>query len=149
MTLNLSRRSLLQGVSLVTSSALAPSVFTVAKAADASDKVWTGYSICDACNHVPMCGVRFEARGNVITRIDNWKENPNHILCSKGLSTLQRLYNPNRLLYPMKRTNPKGSKDPGWVRISWEEAYKTIASELLRVREKYGAEKTLFYCGDP
>lgn len=149
MTLNLSRRSLLQGVSLVTSGALAPSVFTVAKAADSSEKVWTGYSICDACNHVPMCGVRFEARGNVITRIDNWKENPNHILCSKGLSTLQRLYNPNRLLYPMKRTNPKGSKDPGWVRISWDEAYKTIASELLRVREKYGPEKTLFYCGDP
>lgn len=73
---------------------------------------------------MPMCGLQFKARGNHVIKIENWKEHPNNSLCSKGISTLQRLYNPNRLLYPLKRTNPKGSKDPGWVRCSWDEAIK-------------------------
>ena len=108
-----------------------------------------GYSICDHCNHVPSCGIKFHARGNVIESIENWKEDPRHILCSKGLATLQRLYNPNRLLHPMKRTNPKGSEDPGFVRCSWEEAYRMIAENLLRIRKQYGADSVMFYAGDP
>lgn len=98
---------------------------------------------------MPSCGIKFHARGNVIESIENWKENPRHILCSKGLATLQRLYNPNRLLHPMKRTNPKGSEDPGFVRCSWEEAYRMIAENLLRIRKQYGADSVMFYAGDP
>ena len=49
----------------------------------------------------------------------------------------------------MKRTNPKGSADPGWVRISWDEAIKIIAENLNKVKAKYGADRVLFYCGDP
>ncbi len=49
----------------------------------------------------------------------------------------------------MKRTNPKGSEDPGFVRISWEEALATIASNLKAIKEKYGPEKILVFCGDP
>ena len=44
------------------------------------------------------------------------------------------MYNPNRLLYPMKRTAPKGAEDPGWVRITWDEAYKTIAANMLAAK---------------
>ena len=65
------------------------------------------------------------------------------------MSTLQRLYNPNRLLYPMKRTAPKGAEDPGWVRITWDEAYKTIAANMLAAKKKYGPESVMFYAGDP
>ena len=146
MTVKLSRRSLLQGVSLAAAMPAAAPVFAKAEGAD---KTWTGYTCCDSCNHTPFCGIQFEARGNMIVRIDNWKENPNHFLCSKGWATLQRLYNPNRLLYPMKRTNPKGSKDPGWVRISWDEAYRTIASKMIETKKKYGANSVMFYAGDP
>lgn len=98
---------------------------------------------------MPMCGIQFEAVGNTVTGISNWKEHPNNSLCSKGISTLQRLYNPNRLLYPIKRTAPKGSKDPGWIRISWDEAIKTIAERLSAVKAKHGADRVMFYCGDP
>ena len=150
MSASFSRRSLLKGISLATASAAAPAILTkAASAAESAEKTWTGWTICDSCNHVPMCGIQFEARGNTVLRIEPWKENPEHLLCSKALSTVQRLYNPNRLLYPMKRTNPKGSKDPGWVRVSWDEAYKLIAAGLLKIREKYGPEHVLFYCGDP
>lgn len=49
----------------------------------------------------------------------------------------------------MKRTNPKGSEDPGFVRCSWEEAYRMIAENLLRIRKQYGADSVMFYAGDP
>ena len=148
MTAKFSRRSLLRAGALAAALPAAPSIFAKTDGA-APEESWTGFTICDSCNHVPSCGIRFEAKGNVIHRIDNWKENPNHWLCSKGWATLQRLYNPNRLLYPMKRTNPKGSADPGWVRISWDEAYKEITSHMLATREKYGADSVMFYAGDP
>lgn len=148
MPAQISRRSLLKTVSLAAASASAPNLFAQAAPGDAN-AVWTGYTICDSCNHVPQCGIRFDAKGNTVIRIANWQENPQNHLCSKGLSTLQRLYNPNRLLYPMKRTAPKGSADPGWVRISWDEAYRTIVAKMLEIRQKHGAEAVMFYAGDP
>ena len=145
--LSLSRRNLLKGV--LASGTLGLSSAPVFAAAKESDEVWTGYTICDSCNHMPMCGLQFKARGNHVIKIENWKEHPNNSLCSKGISTLQRLYNPNRLLYPLKRTNPKGSKDPGWVRCSWDEAIKAIVKNLAEIKAKYGPEKVMFFCGDP
>jgi anaerobic selenocysteine-containing dehydrogenase len=43
-------------------------------------------------------------------------------LCVKGRAAPELVYAPDRLLYPVKRTRPKGDADPGWVRISWDEA---------------------------
>ena len=34
----------------------------------------------------------------------------------------------------MKRTRPKGDPDPGWVRISWDEALDTVAGEMRQAR---------------
>lgn len=144
---NVSRRGLIKAAGLTAAASSLGVGF--AKSACAAEDTWDGYTICDSCNHMPMCGIHFKAKGNTVTWMGNWKEHPNNSLCSKGLSTLQRLYNPNRLLYPMKRTNPKGSADPGWVRISWDEAIKIIAENLNKVKAKYGADRVLFYCGDP
>ena len=49
----------------------------------------------------------------------------------------------------MKRTNPKGSDDPGFVRCSWDEAYRMIAENLTRIKAKDGADSVMFYIGDP
>ena len=56
-------------------------------------------------------------------------------LCPKPYMQLQKLYNPNRILSPLKRTNPeKGvGVDPKWVEISWEEALDTIAEKLKNI----------------
>ena len=50
----------------------------------------------------------------------------------KGVAGLQNLYDPNRINYPMKRTNPeKGiGVDPKWERITWDEAMDTLEKEL-------------------
>ncbi|NNL99310.1 MAG: molybdopterin-dependent oxidoreductase, partial [Gammaproteobacteria bacterium] len=59
-------------------------------------------------------------------------------VCVKPYGLVQKLYNPNRVLKPMKRSNPeKGrNEDPGWVEISWDEALDTIAARMRAIREQ-------------
>jgi anaerobic selenocysteine-containing dehydrogenase len=123
--------------------------FSHRRATAPGDKEEVGYTFCDGCNEVPFCGIKFYKKGNVVTRIESWPGFPASPLCSKGYGTLQRLYNPNRLKYPMKRTNPKGSPDPGFIRISWDEAYDTIVGHLKRIKEVYSPHAVFFYVGDP
>ena len=63
-----------------------------------------------------------------------------------SLAYKKRVFSPNRILYPLKRVDwdPKGERNTQnrgtskYVRISWEEALDTIASEIKRVRKEYG-----------
>jgi anaerobic selenocysteine-containing dehydrogenase len=105
-------------------------------------------SICDMCC-IGYCGIEVSVQDGRATRVQSWADYPKGPLCSKGNSILYQLYNPERLKYPMKRTNPKGSADPGWTRISWDEALTTIADKFSEIKDKYGAEKVVFYSGDP
>src|SRR5208282_1307143 len=56
--------------------------------------------------------------------------------CVKAYGLVQKAYNPNRVLHPMKRTNAKKGRneDPGFVRISWDEALDLVAAKLNAVR---------------
>jgi phenylacetyl-CoA:acceptor oxidoreductase len=58
-------------------------------------------------------------------------------VCVKAYGLVQKTYNPNRVLSPMKRTNPKKGRgeDPGFVPISWDEAMDLITAKLKAVRE--------------
>jgi anaerobic selenocysteine-containing dehydrogenase len=44
----------------------------------------------------------------------------------------------------MRRTRPKGDPDPGWQRISWDEALDLTATTLRRLAETYGPETVAF-----
>ena len=59
-------------------------------------------------------------------------------VCVKAYGLVQKLYNPNRVRSPMKRTNPKKGRDedPRFVPISWDEALETIAARLESVRAR-------------
>lgn len=107
------------------------------------------YTHCVQCNHGPRCGIKAICKEGKVYRIEKREDYPNNLLCAKGVASVQELYDPNRLLHPMKRTTPKGTDDPGWEQISWDEALKTIAEKLNGIKEKYGAEKVLFSTGDP
>lgn len=63
-------------------------------------------------------------------------------LCVKGYSGTRFLYDPDRLKYPMKRTNPeKGvGVDPRWVRITWDEALDLTAEKFKSVLDTYGPQ---------
>lgn len=58
--------------------------------------------------------------------------------CVKAYGLVQKVYNPHRILSPMKRTNPRKGRDedPGFVPISWDEALDTVAGRLRAIREK-------------
>jgi anaerobic selenocysteine-containing dehydrogenase len=62
-------------------------------------------------------------------------------LCVKLHDYEKRHYHPDRLLYPMKRTGPKGSKQ--FERISWDEALNTIESKWKSIIADYGSQAIL------
>jgi phenylacetyl-CoA:acceptor oxidoreductase len=60
-------------------------------------------------------------------------------ICVKPYGLIQKLYNPHRLLKPLRRTNPRKGRqeDPGWKEIGWEEALDLIAARLRPLRDKF------------
>lgn len=70
-------------------------------------------------------------------------------LCAKGRAAPELVYHPDRLLYPLKRTRPKGDPDPGWQRISWDEALDLSATGLRRLAERHGPESVVFSAVSP
>jgi anaerobic selenocysteine-containing dehydrogenase len=65
-------------------------------------------------------------------------------LCGKGKAAPEYVYSNARILYPMKRTRPKGDSDAGWQRISWEEALETTAERLQTIQRRSGTESIAF-----
>lgn len=64
-------------------------------------------------------------------------------LCGKVAQYLEREYHPDRLLYPMRRTSPKG--EGRFERISWDDALDQIASRLSSIARDHGPEAILPY----
>jgi anaerobic selenocysteine-containing dehydrogenase len=64
-------------------------------------------------------------------------------LCAKVRPYLERVYHPERLLYPLKRTGARG--DGNWERIGWDEAIATITSRWKAIISQYGAAAILPY----
>jgi anaerobic selenocysteine-containing dehydrogenase len=56
---------------------------------------------------------------------------------------LERVYHPDRVLYPLKRSGRKGEGQ--FVRVSWDEALAAIASRWRAIAEQSGAEAILPY----
>jgi len=116
------------------------------QAASTAANEQTLITACGICS--PACGIKARVRDGVIRFIEGL---PNDLsgdgkLCGKGASGAQFAYDPDRLKYPMKRTNPRKGldQDPGWVRITWQEALDTIAQRFGEAKDKYGAESLLF-----
>lgn len=69
--------------------------------------------------------------------------------CAKGRAAPELVHGQKRILYPLKRTRPKGDENPGWQRISWDEALTEIADRLGDYRERFGAESVAFSVTTP
>ncbi|HEX5283375.1 MAG TPA: molybdopterin-dependent oxidoreductase [Bryocella sp.] len=73
-------------------------------------------------------------------------------LCGKVARYLERVYSPERLLYPMRRRAgvpkgplPKGREPEFFERISWDEALDEIAARLKKIAGEFGPESILPY----
>ncbi|GIU79832.1 MAG: formate dehydrogenase [Bryobacteraceae bacterium] len=103
-------------------------------------------SCCGICS--PACGLQATIQDGVVRFIEGLPGDAHGLghLCGKGAASVNYLYDPDRLKYPMKRTNPKKGfhEDPGWVRISWQEALDEIAFRMKQTVDNYGREALLF-----
>ena len=60
------------------------------------------------------------------------------VICAKVARYAERIHHPERLLYPLKRSGPKGSGQ--FQRISWDEALGEIAARFLAAEREFGAQ---------
>ena len=89
------------------------------------------------------CILKLHLKNGIITRIETDDGNePQLRACLRGRAYRQRVYAPDRLLYPMKRIGERG--EGKFERISWDEALDTVASEIVRVRDTYGPASILY-----
>jgi thiosulfate reductase/polysulfide reductase chain A len=99
------------------------------------------YTMCTTCDG--NCGQIMRLVDGVVREING---NPADVLggqgkvCVKGQSAIRNIYDPDVLKYPMKRTNPnKGiDEDPGFVQISWDEAWTIIANKMKDAKDTIG-----------
>jgi molybdopterin-containing oxidoreductase family molybdopterin binding subunit len=93
-------------------------------------------STCYMCYNA--CGIIARKQGNTVVRIEGDPDNPQNYgrLCAKGRAGLQGLYDPDRVLQPLRRGNPeKGiGVDPQWQPIGWDEALQIVTERLAAIR---------------
>src|ERR1700756_3592219 len=104
------------------------------------------------CTHdcPDSCGVLITV--NQQGRATRIQGDPSHrvtrgFLCGKVAKYLDRVYSPDRLLYPMRRRAgvSKGPLEQGreaeaFERISWDEALNLVAAKLQKIAGEFGPE---------
>jgi molybdopterin guanine dinucleotide-containing S/N-oxide reductase-like protein len=112
-----------------------------------------------ACPHdcPDACGVLITVEDGRATRIQGDPAHPvtRGFLCAKVAKYLDRVYSPDRVLYPMRRVRSKGPiaggspacarADLAFERISWEEALDEIALHFRGIVSEFGSEAILPY----
>jgi anaerobic selenocysteine-containing dehydrogenase len=124
-----------------------------------------------ACPHdcPDACGVLITIEDGRATRIQGDPKHPvtRGFLCAKVAKYLDRVYSPDRVLYPLRRIVPKGPfglhsqlDNTGrrhtaslsthvdsrvWQRISWDEAMDEITSRFRAISQQFGSEAILPY----
>jgi anaerobic selenocysteine-containing dehydrogenase len=66
-------------------------------------------------------------------------------LCWKSQAGLERLYHPDRLRFPMKRTGERG--EGKWQRITWDEALGAITEKFNDIKDNDGAQSVALVKG--
>jgi anaerobic selenocysteine-containing dehydrogenase len=69
------------------------------------------------------------------------------VVCAKVARYAERIHHPERLMYPMRRTGPKGSGQ--FARISWDEALDEVAARFNQAEREFGSESVwpYYYAG--
>ncbi|HZP24419.1 MAG TPA: molybdopterin-dependent oxidoreductase [Terriglobales bacterium] len=103
-----------------------------------------------ACPHdcPDACAVLITIEDGRATRIQGDPEHPitRGFLCGKVAKYLDRVYSPERVLYPMRRVTSKGTHGDGaFDRITWDEALDEVVARLKRVSAEFGPEAVLPY----
>ena len=66
-------------------------------------------------------------------------------LCAKGQAGVNQVYDPDRLLFPLRRVGKRG--EGKWKRVTWDEALGEIAQRMKKLRDEGHPEKFMFHFG--
>ncbi len=109
---------------------------------EASSGCKTTWSAC-MVNCGSRCALQVHTHDGVITHIESDNRGDDSTFgkhqiraCLRGRSIRGRVYNPDRLKYPMKRIGARG--EGRFERISWDEAFDLIAEKLKYTIKEYG-----------
>ena len=113
-------------------------------------------SLC-AANCTQACGWNAYVRGNTVIGLKQAADydaydpvagdayNPRG--CMRGASFVRYIHGPMRVRYPYKRVGKRG--EGKFKRITWDEALKEIASKVLDIVGKHGADTIVFFSPIP
>ena len=144
VNLPLSRRQFLRTSTLATAIAALPCIsgrsmfaaMAAPEAVQAREDRWIPTTCLGCAPHVKCShlvhrvnGVALRLQGNPAAPFNQGKN------CARANAMISQLYNPYRVKFPVKRTNPQKGRgvDPQWVEITWEEAFDTVAKKLRDV----------------
>ena len=117
------------------------------------DKVERNYTI------VPTTCFNCEAACGLTAFVDNetgeiakFEGNPEHPAsrgrnCAKGPATLNQVDDPERILFPMKRTGERGGGQ--WERISWDQALDEIGGRIRTALQEERTNEIMYHVGRP
>ena len=101
--------------------------------------------VLGTCHHdcPDSCGWEVSVENGVAVKLRGNSEHPfsQGELCPKVNRFLERVYSPERILYPLARTGPKGSGE--FRQISWDEALGLVAERIHNVIDNFGGEAVM------
>lgn len=85
-------------------------------------------------------------------KVAKFEGNPVHTssrgrLCAKGPAVINQIDDPDRVLYPMKRSGPRGSGQ--WQRTTWDEVLATFAARIRKAIQEGRGEEVMYHVGRP
>jgi anaerobic selenocysteine-containing dehydrogenase len=85
-------------------------------------------------------------------QIQKFEGNPEHPgsrgrNCAKGPATLNQITDPDRILYPLKRTGKRGAGQ--WERVGWDEVLDNIAARIRKAIVEDRRQEIMYHVGRP
>lgn len=102
-------------------------------------------TFCRVCE--PQCGILATVDEGRITKVAPHHEHVSSMghFCKKASGMIDVTYDPDRVIYPMKRSGGPGE----FERISWEQAFSEICDKLSAVRNEHGNASVATFVGNP
>lgn len=99
--------------------------------------------------HPVGCGLKLYVKDGRLEKVEGDENNPitKGRLCARCLALPDYVYNPSRIVYPMKRDPQYRGQHDRWERCSWDDAYALIKEKVDYVKETYGPECMAVFSG--
>ena len=85
-------------------------------------------------------------------RVRRFEGNPAHPgsrgrNCAKGPATINQMYDPERILHPLRRVGARGSGE--WEQVTWDEALDDISGRIRRALQEGRHDEIMYHVGRP